>query len=173
MQSSIWSPFSGERSYHMTWSSNFCFSLLSDLAFQGSWSHQLWMSLSCFRAWPYEPLKVLLDRHRTLRCVSFVPGLGQEGPASRTVFHIRSCEKVLGHFAPSFVAQTQDPALHKTCCDEFAIPSLDDFVDGDREKMLLCAVSPAVTSYLLGDISFLLVIRHKWGVAWPLTPTIL
>ena len=41
---------------------------------------------------------------------------------------------------PIFVAKTQNVALFDTHFDEFIIPSLEDFVEGDVEEMLLCSV---------------------------------
>ena len=37
-----------------------------------------------------------------------------------------------------FVAETQEPRLCDQRFEEFALPSLADFVDEDREEMLLC-----------------------------------
>ena len=36
-------------------------------------------------------------------------------------------------FLPDFVAKTQNPSVPDPCFDEFTIPSVDDFVDGNKD----------------------------------------
>ena len=43
-------------------------------------------------------------------------------------------------FLPDFVAKTQNPSVPDPQFDEFMVPSLDDFVDGDRDEHLLCPI---------------------------------
>ena len=38
------------------------------------------------------------------------------------------------------MAKTQNPLVPDPCFDEFTVPSLDDFVDGDRDELLLCPI---------------------------------
>ena len=40
-------------------------------------------------------------------------------------------------YVPDFVAKTQNPVVHDLRYEEFTIPSLDDFVGGDRDELLL------------------------------------
>ena len=48
----------------------------------------------------------------------------------------RSCTFL---FLQDFVAKTQNLSVYDSRFEEFMMPSLSDFVDGDREEMLLCA----------------------------------
>ena len=41
-------------------------------------------------------------------------------------------------YVPGFVAKTQSPSLPDSHFDEFSFAFLYDFVDGDRDEMLLC-----------------------------------
>ena len=43
-------------------------------------------------------------------------------------------------YLPDFVAKTQNLSVHDTRFDEFTIPSLDDFVVGDWDELLLCPI---------------------------------
>ena len=50
-------------------------------------------------------------------------------------------------FLPDFVAKTQNPSVHDPRFDEFTVLSLDNFVDGDRDELLLCPIR-ALRKYL-------------------------
>ena len=43
-------------------------------------------------------------------------------------------------FASDFVAKTQNLSIHEPWFEEFTIPCLDDFMDVDRDEMLLCSI---------------------------------
>ena len=43
-------------------------------------------------------------------------------------------------FLPEIVAKTQNLSVYDPHFEEFTVPSLADFVDGDRDEMLLCLV---------------------------------
>ena len=43
-------------------------------------------------------------------------------------------------FVSDFVAKTQNPSVHAPRFKQFMIPSLDDFVDVDRDKLMLCPI---------------------------------
>ena len=46
-----------------------------------------------------------------------------------------------------FVTKTQNPSVYDPRSWEFTVPSLDDFVGGDRDKLLLCPIT-ALRKYL-------------------------
>ena len=41
-------------------------------------------------------------------------------------------------YVPGFMAKTQSPLVHNPRFEEFTVPSSMNFVDGDRDEMLLC-----------------------------------
>ena len=55
-------------------------------------------------------------------------------------FHVlrsQGCKSCMFPFISDFVAKPQTSSIHDYRF-EFIIPSLDDFMDGDRDKFLLC-----------------------------------
>ena len=56
----------------------------------------------------------------------------------------RSCTFSL---LPDFVVKTQNPSVPDSCFKEFLVPSLDDFVSGDQDELLLCPSEPFVSTY--------------------------
>ena len=51
-------------------------------------------------------------------------------------------------FLLDFVAKKQNLSVYDSCIDEFTLPSLADFVDGDRDEMLLCPIR-TIKRYLI------------------------
>ena len=43
-------------------------------------------------------------------------------------------------FSARLLAKTQNPLVQDDLFLEFTIPSLDDFIDGDHEELLLCPI---------------------------------
>ena len=56
------------------------------------------------------------------------------------VHHSHSCRFWTFSFLPDFVAKTQNPSNPDPRFDEFPVPSLDDFVNSDRDELLLCPI---------------------------------
>ena len=50
-------------------------------------------------------------------------------------------------FLPDFVAKTQNPSVPDSHFEDFSVPSLDDFVGGDRDEPLFCPIR-ALCKYL-------------------------
>ena len=50
-------------------------------------------------------------------------------------------------FLPDIVAKAQNPSVSDPRFDEFTVPFLDDFVDGDRDELLFCPIK-ALRKYL-------------------------
>ena len=90
---------------------------------------------------PYEPSKLLSDRHRTMKMFSLGPGLSHED--QRVTWLVVQSRAPKGwtcstFFLPNFVTRSQNPAP-PMCFDEFTIHSSEDFVSGNGE-MLVCPV---------------------------------
>ena len=66
----------------------------------------------------------LIKRVIKLHCLSY------------KVKHTGGCTAYTFSFVPSFVAKTQNYALQEACFDKFTIPSLEDFVDRERDVAL-------------------------------------
>ena len=45
------------------------------------------------------------------------------------------------------MAKTQNPSVPDSRFKEFSVPSLDDFVSGDRDELLLLPSEPFVSTY--------------------------
>ena len=43
-------------------------------------------------------------------------------------------------FVPDFVTMTQNPSIDDLRFEEFTVTSLDNFMDGDRDSLLLCPI---------------------------------
>lgn len=66
-------------------------------------------------------------------------------------------------FLPNFVAMTQNLSVSDDRFEEFSMPSLLDFVNGDQEELLLCPVI-AVKRYLRSIVDGLFVSTGRWKV---------
>ena len=93
---------------------------------------------------PYEPLSAASDRDLTLKTVFLLAfasakRVGELHGLSRVVSHTRGWSSAGFSYAPDFVAKTQRPE-DSSFAGTFSIPSLSDFVGGDRDEMLLCPV---------------------------------
>ena len=111
-----------------------------------SWNVTLaWLSLTCT---PFEPL-MLSERHLTFKMCYFLEE-SVSFMAIRKVNHLRPCSSCTFSFASIFVTKMQNLALMEIHFDEFTIPCLKDFVDRNREEVLLCPVrARTVGCYLL------------------------
>ena len=56
------------------------------------------------------------------------------------VFIIHKVEVMHVLFCSQFLAETQKPSIHNLKFEEFTICSLDDFVGGDKDELLLCVI---------------------------------
>ena len=56
------------------------------------------------------------------------------------VCHLKGWKSCSFSLVPDFVAKTQNPSVYDSCFKEFTVPSLVDFVDGDRNEMLCCLI---------------------------------
>ena len=43
-------------------------------------------------------------------------------------------------FVPDFLTMTQNPSIDDLRFEEFTVTSLDNFMDGDRDSLLLCPI---------------------------------
>ena len=94
---------------------------------------------------PFEPLKLASDKHLTWK-MSFLLALVSAKRVSELnclsflVHHSCGWGSVTFSFLPDFVAKTQNPSVPDPRFEEFTVPSLDDFVDGDWDELLLCSI---------------------------------
>ena len=56
------------------------------------------------------------------------------------VHHSHGWESCTFSFLPHLLAKTQNPSVPDSRFEEFSVLSLDDFVGGDRDKLLLCPI---------------------------------
>ena len=63
------------------------------------------------------------------------------------VRHLHGWRSCTFSFLPDFVAKTQNPSVPVSSFEEFSVLSLDDFIGGDRDKLLLCPII-ALPKYL-------------------------
>ena len=100
----------------------------------------LFLIQQCLCQPPFEPQKLASDKHRTWK-TSFLLALASAKMISEfhgLSFHVhhscgwRSCAF---SFLPDFVAKTQNLSVLDPRFDEFMVPSLDDFVIGDRNEL--------------------------------------
>ena len=101
---------------------------------------------------PYEPLKLSSNIHITWKTsFSLAFALAQKIScmASPNVFGIHDDGSfALSFFVFDFVTKSQKPSIHDPGLKEFSVLSLDDFVGGERDKLLFCPVR-TLRKYLL------------------------
>ena len=119
--------------------------------------------LQCLSQPPFEPLKLASDKHLTWK-TSFSVALASTKRASELhclsfcVRHSRSWRPCTFSFLTDFVAKTQNPFVPDSRFDDLLIPSLDNFVDSDRDELLLIPVR-ALCKYLPGLSNILLILE--------------
>ena len=108
--------------------------------------------LQCLCRPTFEPLKLASDKHLTWK-MSFLLALASAKRVSELrglsfcVCHTGSCRSCTFFFLPDFMTKTQNPYVPDSRFEEFSVPCLDDFVGGDRDKLLLYPVR-ALCKYL-------------------------
>ena len=114
----------------------------------------VWLPLSriCLYRPSFETLKLTSDKHITwktsfLLALALAKGVNELHGLSFCVRHSRGWRSCTFSFLSDFIAKTQNPSVSDPHCDEFSVPSLDDFVDGDRDELLLCPIR-ALRKYL-------------------------
>ena len=85
------------------------------------------------------------------------------------VHHLRGWRSCTFSYLSNFVAKTQHPYDHYPRFDEFTIPSLDNFLVGDRNTLLLCPIRAlqkylTMTGQYFPDISGLFISTSRWSV---------
>ena len=101
---------------------------------------------------PFEPLNLASVKHLAWK-MSFLPALASAKRVNELhslcfrVHHSHSWRSYTFSFLPDFVAKTQNPSVHDPQFEEFTVPFLDNFVDGDWDKLLLCLIR-ALHEYL-------------------------
>ena len=108
--------------------------------------------LQCLSRFPFEPLKLASDKHLTwktsfLLAVASAKRVSELRSLALSVHHSRGWSSCTFFFLPDFVAKTQNPSVLDSRFEEFSVPSLDDFVGGDRDELLLCPIR-ALRKYL-------------------------
>ena len=103
------------------------------------------MVLRIFSCLPYESLKLSLDKYLTwktcfLSSLAAAIWVSESHSLSYQVCDLKGWRSYTFSFFPEFVAKTQNPSVYDQHFEEFAVPSLADFVDRDRYKMLLCLI---------------------------------
>ena len=81
----------------------------------------------------FQVRRLSTDKHLTLKTKEAIKLLG----LSCRVCHSKGWRRCTFLFLPDFVAKSQNPCVYDPHFKEFIIPSLADFVDGDRDTMLL------------------------------------
>ena len=112
----------------------------------------LLLVLRCLSRPPFEPLKPASDKHLTWRtsfllAFALAKRVNELYSLSFCVSNFLGWRSCTFTFLPDFVTKTQNPVVPNPLFDEFTIPSLDDFVDGDRDEFLLCPIR-ALCKYL-------------------------
>ena len=103
--------------------------------------------LLCLSRPPFEPLKLTSDKHLTWK-KSFLLALVSAKRVSELhglsfrICHSCGWRSCTFSFLLGFIAKTQNPSVPDSRFEEFTIPSLDDFVGGDRDELLcpICAL---------------------------------
>ena len=107
-------------------------------------------SLTCT---PYEPLRLSLERHLTLKMCFFL-ALASAKRVSELhgllckVKYSRTWSSYTFSFVPSFVAKVKNPSLPDMHFDKFAIPSLVGFMDRDRRRCCSTQFEPSSAIFL-------------------------
>ena len=86
-------------------------------------------------------LKLASDKHLTWK-MSLVSAkrVSELHSLSFWIHHSRGWRSCIFSFLPDFMAKTQNPSAPDSFFEEFPIPSLDDFVGGDQDELLLCSI---------------------------------
>ena len=101
--------------------------------------------LRCLSQPPFEPLKLASDKHLTWE-TSFLLALATTKRVSELhclsirVRHSCSWGSCTFSFLSDFVAKAQNPSVSVCLFEEFSVLSLDDFVRGSRDELLLCPI---------------------------------
>ena len=96
-----------------------------------------------------------MDKHLTWKICFFLAfilakRISELQGLSFHVWHSRGWKPCTFSYFLVFVANTQNSSVHNPTMEEFTIPSLDNFVGGDRDKMLLC--SPRILKKYLSQM---------------------
>ena len=96
--------------------------------------------LRCLSRSPFEPLMLASDKNLTWK-TCFLLNLASAKRVSELhslsfmVRHSRGWKSCTFSFLPDFVVKTQNPSVHDSRFEEFSVPSLDDFIGDDRDKL--------------------------------------
>ena len=118
--------------------------------------------LRCSSRPPFEPLKLASDKHLTWKTYFLLALVSAkrvgELHLSFRVHHSRGWRSCTFSFLPDLVAKTQNPSLSDSRFEEFLVPSLDDFIGDDRDKLLMCPI-PSLWKFLSRTESIVLGLR--------------
>ena len=94
---------------------------------------------------PYEPMKLSLDKLLIwkpcfLLAFTLAKMVSELNDIIYRVKHLKGWESSTFDFVLDFVAMTQNSSAFNPRFEEFTVPSLDDSVDGDIDKILLCSI---------------------------------
>ena len=108
--------------------------------------------LRCLSRSPFELVKLASDKHLTwkmsiLLALVSVKRVSELHDLSFRVHHLRRWKLCAFLLLPDFVAKTQNPSVPDSCFKEFSVPSVDDFVEDDRDELLMCTIC-ALQRYL-------------------------
>ena len=101
---------------------------------------------------PYKPLKLSADKHLTwktcfLLALTLAKRVGELHGLSFRFYHSKGQRSCIFLFLPDFRAKTQNPSVSDSLLEKFVVPSLADFMGGDRDKMVLFPIR-AIQGYL-------------------------
>ena len=101
--------------------------------------------LRIFSCLPYESLKLSLGKFLTwmtcfLSALASAIRVNESHSLSYQVCDLKGWRFYTFSFLPEFVVKPQNSFAYDQHFKEFAIPSLTDFVDGDRDEMLMCRI---------------------------------
>ena len=74
--------------------------------------------------------------------LAFTPAkrtIALHGPSFR-IWHSKGGKSCICSYVPDFVAKIQNPSFHDPRLEEFMVPSLDDFMDGDGDELPLLPI---------------------------------
>ena len=87
-----------------------------------------------------ERVKLPLDKLIPGRCVSCLLFYRPRGLVSCMAFLLRGWKSCTLFYHPDFIAKTKSPSVHDPRFEGFTVPSMNDFVDSDRDEALLCPI---------------------------------
>ena len=104
-----------------------------------------YLILRCLFRPPFEPIKTW--KTSFLLAIASTKRVSELHSLSFCVRHLRGWRSCTFSFLLDFVAKTWNPFVPDSNFKEFSVPSLDDFIVGDRDELLPCPIR-ALCKYL-------------------------